>query len=68
MKQYIINFYVYLFIFITFSQISTTQEGFNSYFRQTIRPHVRTINDIRNTTGEKFSMRFADIGRILGII
>lgn len=55
-------------IFITFSQISTTQEGFNSYFRQTIRPHVRTINDIRNTTGEKFSMRFADIGRILGII
>jgi hypothetical protein len=44
------------------------REGFNSYFRQTVRPHVRTIKGIQNTTGEKFSMQIADIGRIFGII
>lgn len=61
---------LFSFIFIIFIIISQLpmREGFNSYFRQTVRPHVRTIKGIQNTTGEKFSMQIADIGRIFGII
>ena len=55
-----------LIIFINIPQIST-QEGFNSYFRQTMRPHFRTVKGFQSTTMGDLSIRLANIGRILGI-
>ena len=42
------------------------QEGFNTYFRQTIRPHVRSIKDIRELVTYHFNTKFTELGKIFG--
>ena len=42
------------------------QEGFNTYFRQTIRPHVRSITDARELVTYHFNTKFTEFGRMLG--
>ncbi len=43
------------------------QEGFTTYFRQTIRPHVRRIGYVRDAVSYQFTKRFGDFGKGLGI-
>ena len=42
------------------------QEGFNTYFRQTVRPHIRSITDAREIITYHFNTKFKDFGRMFG--
>lgn len=42
------------------------QEGFNTYFRQSIRPHIRTLRDAHSTVTYHFNSKFKDFGQSLG--
>ena len=59
-------FGILFIIFIINHQLST-QEGFNSYFRQTMRPHVRTIKGLQNMTIDQFMIQLSNIGGLFGI-
>ena len=63
----IVCIFIPFFLIIVTHVSRSRQEGFNSYFRQTIRPHIRRVKNVRNTTMEQFNFQFANIGRIFGI-
>ena len=42
------------------------KEGFNTYFRQTVRPHIRNVKDARENVTYHFNTKFKDFGRSLG--
>ena len=42
------------------------QEGFNTYFRKTIRPQIRNVKDAHKTTTYHFNAKFVDFKRSLG--
>lgn len=42
------------------------KEGFNTYFRQTVRPRIRNIKDAHESVTYHFNNRFKDFGRSLG--
>lgn len=43
------------------------EEGFTTYFRQTIRPHMRTFRNAHETFTSHLNMNFKDFGRRLGL-
>jgi hypothetical protein len=43
-----------------------TQEGFTTYFRQTIRPHIRNFKGARESFTQQFNTKFTDISRRFG--
>ena len=43
------------------------QEGFTSYFRQTVRPHLRTFRSAQETFTYHLNKNFKDFGRRLGL-
>jgi len=43
------------------------QEGFTSYFRQTVRPHLRTFRSAQETFTSHLNTNFKDFGRRLGL-
>jgi len=47
--------------------VPTTQEGFTSYFRQNVRPHMRTFRNARETFTSHLNTTFKDFGRRLGL-
>ena len=60
-----------LFILLIFSIIllftrSCQQEGFNTYFRQRVRPHVRNIKDAHETVTYHFNNKFKNFSKTLG--
>ena len=42
------------------------QEGFNTYFRQNVRPYVRSITDAREIVTYHFNTKFKEFGRMFG--
>ena len=42
------------------------QEGFNTYFRKTLRPHIRNVTDAHKTITYQFNTKFIDFKRSLG--
>jgi len=48
-------------------KLPMVQEGFTTYFRQTIRPHVRRIGYVKQNVYYHFNKRFGDFGKGLGI-
>ncbi len=46
--------------------IPPEQEGFNTYFRQSVRPHIRTLRDAHSTVTYHFNSKFKDFGQSLG--
>jgi hypothetical protein len=48
-------------------KLPTVQEGFTTYFRQTIRPHVRRIGHVKESVYYHFNKRFGEFGKGLGI-
>ncbi len=42
------------------------QKGFNTYFRQSVRPHIRTLRDAHSTVTYHFNSKFKDFGQSLG--
>lgn len=68
MKQhyyYLLFIIIFIIIFLIIDY-PATQEGFNTYFRQTIRPHVRTFRNAHNNVTYHFNQKFKDFGRNLG--
>ena len=55
-------------IIIAITTPTQVREGFNTYFRQTLRPHIRTVKKTHEgfVTFIKSSVR--DIGRQFGIL
>ena len=43
------------------------QEGFTSYFRQTLRPHLRTFRSAQETFTSHLNTNIKDFGRRLGL-
>lgn len=43
-----------------------TPEGFTTYFRQTIRPHIRNIKGVHESFTQQFNTKFTDISRRFG--
>ena len=41
-------------------------EGFTTYFRQSIRPHIRTFRNAHDTVTYHFNAKFKEFGRSLG--
>ena len=37
------------------------KEGFNTYFRQTVRPHIRNVKDARENVTYHFNSKFKDL-------
>ena len=62
-KILLISLFFIIFIIIIRQH---NQEGFNTYFRQTVRPHIRSITDARKIITYHFNTKFKDFGRMLG--
>jgi hypothetical protein len=45
---------------------SEDKEGFTTYFRQTIRPHIRTFRNAQDNVTYHFNTKFKDFGKNLG--
>ena len=45
---------------------SEDKEGFTTYFRQTIRPHIRTFRNAQDTVTYHFNTKFKEFGKNLG--
>jgi hypothetical protein len=46
---------------------SENKEGFNTYFRQTVRPHIRTFRNAHETITYHFNNKFNNFINSLGI-
>ena len=67
--QKIITFILLIMVFIfimNYLDCPCSKEGFNTYFRQTVRPHVRNIRDPQGTVTYHFNTKFKNFGRTLG--
>jgi hypothetical protein len=72
-QMLIIKLTVYLFLIalIIFVALSIKnkffmKEGFNTYFRQTVRPHIRNLKDAFKIVTYHFNTGFRDFRRTLG--
>lgn len=45
---------------------SEDKEGFTTYFRQTIRPHIRTFRNAQDNVTYHFNTKFKEFGKNLG--
>jgi hypothetical protein len=43
------------------------EEGFTTYFRQTVRPHMRIFRNVHETFTSHLNTNFKDFGRKLGL-
>ena len=59
---------IHIFLSQSFSEKPiTNQEGFTTYFRQTIRPHVRRVGYARDLVSHHVYKQFGNFGKGLGI-
>lgn len=75
-KNLIIKLTVYLFLIALIILINLIalsiknkffmKEGFNTYFRQTVRPHIRNLKDAFKIITYHFNNGFRDFRRTLG--
>jgi hypothetical protein len=56
-----------LFILFLYCIIPPQQEGFNTYFRQCVRPHIRTFRDCHESIMYYFNTKTNDLRQIIGI-
>lgn len=47
--------------------VPSKQEGFTSYFRQTVRPHMRAFRSAQETFSYRVNTTVTDFGRRLGL-
>lgn len=64
----ILLYFIMYIIIIAITMPTPVREGFNTYFRQTVRPHIRTMKKTHEgfVTFVKTSVR--NIGRQFGIL
>ena len=43
------------------------REGFNTYFRQSVRPHIRTLRDVHSGVIYNFNTTFKGFIRSIGL-
>lgn len=53
--------------FLNISNSFNNKEPFNTYFRQTVRPHVRNVKNIHENVTYHFNTKFKEFGKSLGI-
>ena len=59
---------VLLILFFIFIELEPPEkEGFNTYFRQSVRPHIRTIRGIHNGVVYHFNNTFKGFVRSIGL-
>ena len=64
----LLAFSVYLILFsLIIKNEFFMKEGFNTYFRQTVRPQVRNLRDSREVVTYHFDTNFRDFRRSLGL-
>jgi len=64
---FILAFAIYFIVFaLLIKNELFIKEGFNTYFRQTVRPHIRNAKDVRENVTYHFNTKFKDFGRSLG--
>lgn len=62
-----ISFAVYLIMFVILIKNEFfVKEGFNTYFRQTVRPYIRNINNTNELVTYHFNTKFKDFKQTLG--
>jgi cell shape-determining protein MreC len=67
MNQYIFLLaLIIISIWLSFILIPNEPEGFTTYFRQTIRPHIRMFRSAQDNVTYHFNTKFKDFGRRLG--
>jgi len=55
-------------LFIIFIVLMPPQrEGFNTYFRQSVRPHIRTLRDVHSGVIYNFNTTFKGFIRSIGL-
>lgn len=60
-------FFIFYILIIAFTMPQDTKEGFTTYFRQTVRPHVRRIQGIREYFTTNINNTVKSIARKVGI-
>ena len=60
-------FFILYILIIAFTMPEDTKEGFTTYFRQTVRPHVRRIQGIHEYFTTSIHTKMKSIGRRIGI-
>jgi cell shape-determining protein MreC len=63
----LVLFFILYILIIAFTMPQDTKEGFTSYFRQTVRPHVRKIKGIHEYFSTIIHTKMKSIGRMIGI-
>lgn len=64
---FILAFAIYFIVFaLLIKNELFIKEGFNTYFRQNVRPRIRNIKDARENVTYHFNTKFKDFGRSLG--
>jgi uncharacterized protein YxeA len=67
MKQYLFLItLIFISILLSILLIPNEPEGFTTYFRQSIRPHIRTFRNAQDTVTYHFNTKFKAFGRNLG--
>ncbi len=56
-----------LFILFLYCIIPPQQEGFNTYFRQCVRPHIRTFRDYHENIRYYLNTKVTDLKQNIGI-
>mgnify|MGYP006130755619 CR=1 FL=1 len=67
---YLFSILFLILITVMYSNInenSENKEGFNTYFRQTVRPHIRTFRNAHETITYHFNNKFNNFINSLGI-
>jgi cell shape-determining protein MreC len=63
----LVVFFVLYILLIAYTMPQDTKEGFTTYFRQTVRPHVRRLNNVREYFSSNITTKMKNMGRRLGI-
>lgn len=64
----VIFFFAMYIILIAITMPTQVPEGFTTYFRQSIRPHIRTVKNTHEGFVTFVRSSVSDVGRLFGIV
>jgi hypothetical protein len=63
----VLLFFILYILIIAITMPKPAVEGFNTYFRQTVRPHLRNINGFRLDIEGNTKNLLVSVGRVFGL-
>jgi hypothetical protein len=63
----VLFFFILYILIIAITMPNPAVEGFNTYFRQTVRPHMRNIKGFTLDIGGNTKKLLVSVGRVFGL-